>query len=56
MLPDNWSKMHWVQKEKFILTVDDPDFLKFILQVEMTAAVQNACKERLKAIGQPAAG
>lgn len=47
MLPEDWSKMHWVKKEKFIMQIDDIDFVKFIMTVETTKAIQNACKKRL---------
>jgi hypothetical protein len=46
-LPKEWSEMHWVQKEKFILEQTDKEFVKFILTVEPTKAVQNACRKRL---------
>jgi hypothetical protein len=47
MLPENWGDMHWAQKEKFIMGLTDMNFIKFIQTVETTAAVQNACTERL---------
>ena len=52
MLPDNWSKMHWAQIEKFIKTLTDADFVKFIMTVENKAVIQKACKERLKEIAK----
>lgn len=51
MLPDDWSTMHWVKKEKFIANIVDPEFIKFILKVESIKAVQNACKKRLEELG-----
>jgi hypothetical protein len=48
MLPPTWSEMHWVQKEKFVKSLVDKDFIKFILSVESIKAVLNACEERLK--------
>jgi hypothetical protein len=54
MLPDNWSKMHWVQKEKFIKEQTNVAFIQFILSVESIKAVQNACTERLSELGQTA--
>lgn len=47
MLPENWSAMHWTKKEKFILQLTDKEFLQFIMTVEGTKAIQNACKKRL---------
>jgi hypothetical protein len=52
MLPDNWSKMHWVQKEKFVKEQTNAAFIQFILSVESIKAVQNACTERLNELGQ----
>lgn len=52
MMPDDWSDLHWVKKEKFILGLDDPEFVEFILRVETVNAVQNACKKRLEELGQ----
>jgi hypothetical protein len=49
-LPDGWGKMHWVQKEKYIKSLTDVGFIKFIQSVETAKAVQDACAERLKAI------
>lgn len=46
-LPENWSDLHWVQKEKFIKSLTDVGFIEFILSVEIVTAVQNACQERL---------
>jgi len=54
MLPDNWSKMHWVQKEKFVKEQTNVAFIQFILSVESIKAVQNACTERLSELGQTA--
>jgi hypothetical protein len=51
MLPDDWSTLHWVKKEKFIANIVDPEFIKFILKVESIKAVQNACKKRLEELG-----
>lgn len=56
MLPDDWSELHWVKKEKFILAIEDVGFVEFILSVETTPAIINACKERLKQLGQQTAG
>lgn len=53
MLPDDWAPMHWVKKEKFIMALEDVDFIKFILRVETVNAVQNACKKRLKELEAP---
>jgi hypothetical protein len=47
MLPDNWSEMHWVKKEKFIMAIDDIEFLKFIMKVESIKAVHAACRKRM---------
>ena len=55
-LPDNWNKMHWVKKEQFIKKQDDHYFIKFILSMEITKAVRNACLERLKELGQEESG
>jgi len=52
MLPDDWGKLHWVKKEKFIKELTDIDFIKFIFTVETTKAVKNACTERLKELEQ----
>lgn len=52
MLPDNWGKMHWVTKEKFIKTQTDVAFITFIKSVEPTKAIQKACIERLKELEQ----
>lgn len=52
MMPDDWSKLHWVKKEKFIMALEDADFVEFILKVETVNAVQNACKKRLEELGQ----
>lgn len=48
LLPDTWGDMHWVQKEKFVKSLTDKEFLKFILTVETIKAVLNACEDRLK--------
>jgi hypothetical protein len=53
-LPKDWSEMHWVQKEKFIMAQTDKEFVKFILTVEPTKAVQNACRKRLVEIEKQA--
>ena len=55
-LPDNWGKMHWVKKEQFIKGIDDIYFIKFILSMENTKAVRNACNERLKELGHEKSG
>lgn len=49
-LPDDWGKMHWTQKEKFIKELEDIDFIKFIMGVETIKAVQKACKTRLETL------
>ncbi len=56
MLPDNWNKLHWVKKEKFIKEVTDASFIRFILSMEITKAVRNACLERLEELGQKESG
>jgi len=50
MLPDTWGDLSLDERISFIKTVTDPDFLNFIMDVEGTPAVVNACKERLKEI------
>lgn len=52
MLPEDWGSLHWTKKEKFVKNHTNVDFIKFILSVETTTAVQNACKARLKELGQ----
>jgi len=47
MLPEDWAKMHWVKKEQFIRQLTNKEFIKFILTVEPTKAIQNACRKRL---------
>jgi hypothetical protein len=47
MLPDDWSALHWVKKEKFILEINDVEFLKFIMKVESVKAVHAACRKRM---------
>lgn len=47
-LPDDWGKLHWTKKEKFIKQLDDPDFIRFIMMVETIKAIKVACTERLK--------
>jgi hypothetical protein len=56
MLPDDWGTMHWVKKEKFIMGLDDAGLVEFIQSVETVKAVLNACKERLRQLGQKTAG
>lgn len=56
MLPDDWGKLHWVKKEKFIKELTNIAFIKFIFSVEKIKAVQNACAERLKTLGQKKSG
>lgn len=56
MLPDNWKKLHWVKKEKFVKEQNDIGFLKHILSETKTKAVQNACKERLIELEQEVSG
>jgi hypothetical protein len=48
MLPDDWSKMHWTNMEKFIKGLTDVNFIKFIKQVEPKAIIQKTCDARLK--------
>jgi len=55
MLPEDWSALHWVKKEKFIMQITDIEFLKFIMKVESIKAVQNACKKRITEIEKQAA-
>lgn len=52
MLPDIWSKMHWVQKETWIKKQDNKGLLEFIMSVETLKAVQDACAKRLKELEQ----
>lgn len=52
MLPDDWGKLHWVKKEKFIKEQTDIKLIEYILSVESVKAVLNACRERLKELGQ----
>jgi hypothetical protein len=52
MLPDTWAEMHWVQKEKFIKSVTNIGFLKFILTVESIKAVLDACETRIRELEQ----
>jgi len=52
ILPEDWGKLHWVKKEKFVKKLTDIDFIKYLLTVENTKAIQRACKERLKALGE----
>jgi len=52
MLPDDWGKLHWVKKEKFIKEQTDIKLIEYILSVETVKAVLNACRERLKELGQ----
>jgi hypothetical protein len=47
MLPEEWSKLHWVKKEQFVKQQTDKEFVKFILLVDPVKAVQNACRKRL---------
>lgn len=51
MLPDDWGKLHWVKKEKFVQALTDEKFIRFILMAEHTKAVQNACRKRLEELG-----
>jgi hypothetical protein len=52
MLPDDWSTLHWVKKEKFIMEITDPEFLKFIMKVESVKAVHAACRKRMVELGK----
>ena len=52
MLPDDWGRLHWVKKEKFIKEQTDIKLIEYILSVETVKAVLNACRERLKELGQ----
>ena len=54
MLPENWGNMHWTQKEKFIQSLTDKNFVRFIRSVETIKAVLDACRERLKQLEEPA--
>lgn len=49
-LPKTWAKMHWAQKEKFINTLTDMDFVRYIMSVEEIKTVQRICKARLQAL------
>jgi len=51
-LPENWSKMHWVQRTKFIKGLDDIEFINFIKMVDTLKAVQNACEKRLNELSK----
>jgi len=52
MLPDNWSDMHWVQKEKFIRQLTNIEFIRFIKTVESVKAVQDACEKRIAELAE----
>ncbi len=52
ILPEDWSKLHWTKKEKFVMEQTDIDFIKYLLTTAPSKAVQNACKERLKQLGE----
>lgn len=52
LLPDDWSTLHWVKKEKFILEITDIEFLKFIMKVESVKAVHAACRKRMVELGK----
>jgi len=47
-LPEDWGKLHWTKKEKFIKQLEDPDFVRFIMMVETVKAIKVSCTERLK--------
>jgi hypothetical protein len=47
LLPADWANLHWVRRERFVMALSDIDFIKFILTVENTKAIQVACKKRL---------
>jgi len=47
MLPEDWSTLHWVRKERFIMAITDIEFLKFIMKVESIKAVHAACRKRM---------
>jgi hypothetical protein len=52
LLPENWGELHWTRKEKFIQSITDINFLKFILRVESVKAVINACKKQLETLSK----
>lgn len=52
LLPDEWSTLHWVKKEKFIMEITDIEFLKFIMKVESVKAVHAACRKRMVELGK----
>jgi hypothetical protein len=56
MLPADWGQLHWVKREVFIKSLTDINFIKYIMSVETIKALQNACNERLKELGQKSAG
>jgi len=56
MLPADWGTMHWVKKEKYIKSLTDVAFIKFVMSMETIKAVQNACNERLKELEKGTAG
>jgi len=55
MLPEDWSTLHWVKKEKFIMQINDVEFLKFIMKVETIKAVHGACRKRMVEIEKQSA-
>jgi hypothetical protein len=55
MLPSDWGTLHWVKKEKFIKSLTDVNFVKYIQTVETSTALQRACKERISELEQVAA-
>jgi hypothetical protein len=56
MLPEDWSSLHWVKKEKFIMGIDDIEFLKFIMKVESIKAVHTACRKRMGELAKSSNG
>jgi hypothetical protein len=46
-LPTDWSTLHWVKREKFIMEITEIDFLKYIMTVECTKAIIAACRKRM---------
>jgi len=49
-LPETWAKMHWAQKEKFINSLTDMVFIRYIISVEEIKTVQRIGKARLQAL------
>lgn len=49
-LPETWAKMHWAQKEKFVNSLTDMNFIRYIMTVEDNKTIQRICKARLQAL------